>query len=170
MLILIAGPECSGKTALARALAGYYSGQWLPEYAPEYLDGLGRHYAYEDIGRIAREHDARLKALVACTSRDQYIFLDSFLVNLKIWSLYRFGRVDTWIEERISTLDMDCVLLLRPNIPWEEGPYRENPGDRDQLFDLYEAQFAELNWPYRVVDALGEERLFQAIGFIGQEL
>ncbi|MDZ4748275.1 MAG: ATP-binding protein [Saprospiraceae bacterium] len=51
--ITIVGPESSGKTTLARELATIYGVPWIPEYAREYLYGLGRPYHANDLKRIA---------------------------------------------------------------------------------------------------------------------
>ena len=35
--IVLFGPECTGKTTLAKSLASHYNTQWVPEFAREYL-------------------------------------------------------------------------------------------------------------------------------------
>lgn len=52
-IITIVGPESSGKTTLARELASFYNAPWVPEYARDYLIGLGRPYQENDLIRIA---------------------------------------------------------------------------------------------------------------------
>jgi nicotinamide riboside kinase len=52
-VITIVGPESSGKTTLARELAAKYGCPWVPEFAREYLEGLGRDYVQEDLFVIA---------------------------------------------------------------------------------------------------------------------
>jgi nicotinamide riboside kinase len=42
--IAIVGPECTGKTHLAMALANHYQTVWAPEYARKYIDTLQRTY------------------------------------------------------------------------------------------------------------------------------
>ena len=53
-VITIVGPESSGKTTLARELADRYGCPWVPEFAREYLDSLGRDYQEEDLVLIAK--------------------------------------------------------------------------------------------------------------------
>ena len=53
-IITIVGPESSGKTTLARQLAAHYGCPWVPEYAREYLEGLGRMYEEHDLEAIAQ--------------------------------------------------------------------------------------------------------------------
>jgi len=52
--ISITGPESTGKSALAKELAAHFNTVWVPEYAREYLEKLGRRYEFEDIAIIAK--------------------------------------------------------------------------------------------------------------------
>ena len=40
--IAITGPESTGKSMLAEELAAHYETVWVPEYAREYLEILGK--------------------------------------------------------------------------------------------------------------------------------
>ncbi len=53
-VITIVGAESSGKTVLAKQLADALSCVWVPEFAREYLEKLGRPYEIEDLEEIAR--------------------------------------------------------------------------------------------------------------------
>jgi nicotinamide riboside kinase len=53
-IITIVGPESSGKTTLARQLAADLGCPWVPEYARDYLQGLGRTYDMPDLEIIAQ--------------------------------------------------------------------------------------------------------------------
>jgi nicotinamide riboside kinase len=59
-IITIVGPESSGKTTLARQLSQILKVPWVPEYAREYLSGLGRPYEEQDLSVIA---EGQLKAI-----------------------------------------------------------------------------------------------------------
>lgn len=64
-IITIVGPESSGKTTLARKLAAYLGCPWVPEYAREYLEGLGRSYVEDDLQEIAA---GQLEAILRVSS------------------------------------------------------------------------------------------------------
>ncbi len=64
-IITIVGPESSGKTTLARKLAAYMGCPWVPEYAREYLEGLGRGYVEDDLKVIAA---GQLEAILRVSS------------------------------------------------------------------------------------------------------
>ena len=87
-VITIVGPESSGKTTLARELADRYGFPWVPEYAREYLDGLGRDYQEEDLVLIAKRQ---------LDSIDQYLTKISpskldFIPNQESDSIFFPGR------------------------------------------------------------------------------
>ncbi len=158
--ILVAGPECSGKTALCSFLSEKYHAYHLNEYAVTYLNELNRKYNYDDILAIAKNH---YNEYLYAIENNNIVFLDSFLLNLKIWSLYRFGKVDHWILDKLENLKFDLVLLLEPNLTWEMSAHRENPNDRYVLYDLFVKEMQGLNWEYKLVNELGEERYNQAV-------
>ena len=61
--VVTTGPESSGKTTLAKALAEHYQIAWVPEYSRDYLNRLNRPYQEEDLlviakGQIQREDEA----------------------------------------------------------------------------------------------------------------
>ena len=52
--IVITGPESSGKTTLAQALAAHYRVPWVAEYARDYLERLTQPYQEKDLLAIAQ--------------------------------------------------------------------------------------------------------------------
>lgn len=63
-VITLVGAESSGKTTLARQLADLYGCPWVPEYAREYLEGLGKPYQERDLVVMAeRQLEAIERAL-----------------------------------------------------------------------------------------------------------
>ena len=144
--IAITGPESSGKTTLARALAKRFGTVFTPEFARYYLEQLDRPYGYADLERIARwqllwqQRDAdRAKGLFFC---------DTDLVVIKVWSDVRFGRTDPWIIQQLEQNPFDLTLLCHPDIPWEDDPLRENPLDRQALLLLYLQELNRFQIPF----------------------
>ncbi len=154
------GPESTGKSRLAESLAARYNTLWVPEYSPEYLRGLGRKYNYDDILAIAREQYRREELLAKKAER--LLFCDTdFLVN-KIWSIDKFGRCHPWISRMATGHIYHLYLLCDTDIPWEYGPLRENPHDRERLFGLYEHELLKAGLPYAIVSGSGPARLENA--------
>ena len=155
MKILVCGPECSGKTSLSEKIAQHYNIEMLPEHAVSYLERHGSDYSVDDIQKIAAEHFALYESL---KSRESSFVMDSFLINLLIWAEYRFDadlvELRTWLEE----VEFDLVFLMKPDLVWENAPFRENASDRDHLFDRYIGELNQLNWPYHIIEGKGDER------------
>ena len=159
--IAITGPECSGKTTLAEALAAHYGTLWVPEYAREYLADLGRPYRFEDIGAIARgqlEREARY-ALRA----KRFLFCDTEAIVAKIWSEFTFKRCDPWILAVLESRSYALYLLTDIDLPWEDDPLREHPTQRAPLFDLYYRELVARNLPFEVVSGSRGARLERAV-------
>jgi nicotinamide riboside kinase len=69
-VITVVGPESSGKTTLARELASFYGCPWVPEFAREYLETLGRPYEQGDLEVIAKGQLAVVsRQLAVCSSQ-----------------------------------------------------------------------------------------------------
>ncbi len=161
--IVITGPENSGKTTLARELSKYYSVPWVPEYAREYLESRGGRYDEEDLLHIARGQVAQEDTLARSTD---LLICDTSLEVIKIWSTYRYGRCHEWILHKVEERKPALYLLCRPDLPWVFDPLRENPHDREQLFQLYIAELRRQGVPYVEIGGQGQERLDAALAAV----
>jgi len=161
MKILITGPESSGKTYLANALGKALNISVVEEYARTYLEENGPEYTCKDLSRIAGAHLKQVDTF----NHDRYI-LDTFLLNIKIWSQDKFDRCEPWIIKEIEQLSFDKVLVLAPNIEWQPDPLREDPSNRTELFDKFIEELDALKWDYAIIDKLEEERIKQALDYI----
>lgn len=162
--VVITGPESSGKSSLAEALADYYSTVTVPEYARTYLEKLGRPYEEKDLLDIALGQ-LEWEEKYASTAKD-WLFLDTSLLVLKIWSEHKYGRCDSFILENLQRSTYDLYLLCRPDIPWTYDPLRENPTDRDELYTLYQNELESLGFPYAVISGQGEDRVGKALAVL----
>ena len=134
----------------------------MPEYARDYLNSLGRPYRRSDLLHIARGQ--YLWERYAAHFARRYLFSDTSMLVMKVWSDYRFGRTHRWISEQLCRQSDSLFLLCAPDIPWEADPLRENPGDRQQLFAVYERELRSMALPYTVISGPErEERLRQAV-------
>ena len=155
--IIVTGPESSGKTTLCKALSKHFNLPFSKEYAREYLDALNRDYNQDDLLKIAKEQ---------LQSENGIQLLDTDLITLKIWSKYKYGSCDKWILNQVEKQKSEkrFYLLCKPDIPWEVDPQRENPNDREELFEIYKKEIASLGHDYFVVE--GENRTENCISKI----
>ena len=138
--VVTTGPESSGKTTLAKALAKHFQVAWVPEYSRDYLNDLEHPYQEKDLLQIAKGQIKREDE--AAKNKPDLLICDTSLIVIEVWSEYCYGRSHPWILEQIKQRSVDLYLLCSPDIPWEADPLRENPTDRDELFKFYERALA----------------------------
>ena len=162
--IAITGPESTGKSELAKQLAEHYNTVWVPEYARDYLKNTGGKYKKEDILKIA-QGQLKLENEMAAKA-NEYLFCDTDLFVTKVWSEYKFGTCDGWILEKILTHQYDLHLLMDIDLEWKEDPLRENPDERQKLFDIYLEELTRYKYPFFIINGKGRERTEAAIQVI----
>lgn len=81
----------------------------------------------------------------------------------KIWSEDKFGRCHPWILSQLDRQDYVLYLLCKPDLPWQPDPLRENPQDRDRLFEVYQQELILRNFPFIIISGQGNERTDNAI-------
>ena len=144
-ILVLTGPECSGKTTCAERLSKKYDLPRVSEYARYYLTENGPEYALDDLQNITMQ---QLKNEKEASSSHPLIICDTDIVTLEIWSLEVFGRSLHITDERAGS---KLYLLSYPDIPWEPDPLRENPNDRLRLFDRYEEYLISNDLPYVIL-------------------
>lgn len=180
--IAVVGPESSGKTTLSDELMMRFGGGRVSDGTREYLDELERPYTEEDLLEMALAHaqwfeDAPLFAAEhweAIHSDDpvgrsvplEPVYFDTDILNIKIWSMEKYGRVHPEIERLVRELRYDLRLLCRPDIPWQPDPQRENPHDRDRLFAIWERELKAGGFPYIVIEGKHEDRVRKAVDVV----
>jgi NadR type nicotinamide-nucleotide adenylyltransferase len=160
--IVVIGPESTGKSTLTKGLAEEFGEPWVPEYAREYLEKLNRTYEYEDLleiakGQIALESDAERKA-------EKFLFCDTNLHVIDVWSQHKFGKTDPWITKTLQEKHYDFYLLTDIDMPWQYDPQREHPAPemRRHFFSLYEKIVRESGVPFDVFSGNEKKRLESA--------
>lgn len=161
--ISITGPENSGKSDLAKALADHYETAYAKEYAREYLSQTNGEYAFDDLteickGQIEAESEAESHA-------DEICFFDTDMLVLYVWAKFRFGKIPELIEREYLTRRYDHYLLCAPDLPWSPDPFRESPSreEREQLFSIYKKELEAKKASFSVVEGKGDARLGSAL-------
>ena len=150
--IAVIGPESTGKSELCQHLAAHYQTEWVPEFARFYLDRLDRPYEKHDLKAIA-EAQLTWEDDKAEYAKD-FLFCDTNLIVLKIWSDHKYGDTDAWIEEQLEERTYDFYLLNNIDIPWTPDPQREHPTMRKHFFKVYEDYLIDHNLSYGIVSGI----------------
>ncbi|MEM1405898.1 MAG: ATP-binding protein [Bacteroidota bacterium] len=159
--VVITGPECTGKTFLAKALADHYNTSWVPEFARDFLNNLDRPYVEEDLLKIAKgqldlESQFEKKG-------EPILFYDTSLIVIKVWQQYKFGRCYPELVTQMNHGEYDLHLLMKPDIPWVHDCQRENQEDRDELFEIYKDELDQNKLTYISIYGDLETRIKRAI-------
>mgnify|MGYP001545897874 CR=1 FL=1 len=154
--IIFTGPESTGKSLLSAFLADTMNTRWVPEYARFYLSRIKRPYTEGDILHIARGQQ-QWEGVWAREARG-FLFCDTSLLVPKIWSSYKYGRVDPWIVDTLQARMGDFYFLCNADLPWAYDPLREHPHLREALYDLYLDSLEQMGADYVVLSGSLEER------------
>lgn len=167
--IVVIGPESTGKSSLCRSLAAHYNALWCPEFARPYLEQKGgaAHYEMEDLLAIAKgqlELEDTYSAKAA-RNKDRFLFIDTDMYVMKVWSEFAFGKCDHWILAQIARRPYDYYLLCDIDLPWSEDPLREypDPSIRKQLFNYYQDLLLHQHTPFSIIQGKDNARLQRAV-------
>lgn len=160
LTLCLTGPESTGKTTLAEALAAHFKVPLVPEVARDYLKA---HQAYgkADLLEIARLQVAAERE--ARSAHDGLLISDTDLLVLQIWWEEKYGEIPPLIREGMATRAPRIYLLTYPDLPWQPDPLRESPTDRMRLFARHESELTRGPHRYAIVEGLGESRLDSAL-------
>lgn len=162
--IAVVGPESTGKSELTKALAAYYNGIFVPEYARTYVEELGRDYTFDDVCCVAAK---QVEEQVVYSEAQVPVFFDTEMIITKVWLEYCYRDVPAFVDENIKSGYFDLYLLCFPDLPWVPDTVREHGGDeRIFFYEWYKREIEQLAKPYVIISGFGENRTRNAIAAI----
>jgi HTH-type transcriptional repressor of NAD biosynthesis genes len=170
--VCVVGPESSGKTTLASALARHFGTTWVPEYARTLLERRGDSTPAsapvrpEDMMRIVRGQVASEEALAP--DADRVLIVDTDALTTLLWSDLLFGRHDLALDEAAAHHTHDLHLLCQPDIAFVPDVVRYAERERPAFFDRLRSELERRGRPFVVIS--GEARLERAIAAVDELL
>ena len=139
--IVLYGPESSGKTTLAKALAKQFQTTWVPEFARNYLqekwDQKKEVCSLEDLIIIAKGQINHENYLIE--DANEFLFCDTNVLITKAWSETHFnGYCAPEIQYWVDTFKYDHYFLTDIDVPWQADDLRDRPNSRKQMLDYFE--------------------------------
>jgi len=161
--MVLSGPESSGKSTLASALAARLGLPMAPEFARVHLEaGNPPPRSANDLTEMARHHLAwQLRHVPA---EAPIGIFDTDMLNYHIWADVAFGHVPDEIGHWLAGEAHHIHLLCEPDLPWQADPLRErpDPARRQELFKIHLAELARRGNRVVRIHGTGEARLAMA--------
>lgn len=134
-VVVLTGPESSGKTFLAERLQQRFGGLVVSEYVRHFIDREQRDTCLADIPAIAR---GQLEWEDAARARTpELLILDTHLLSNILWSRTLFGDCPAWLEPELLARHYDLHLLLSPEgVEWHDDGQRCQPhqAERERFY------------------------------------
>ena len=162
--IAFIGPESTAKSTLSKQLAQHFNTVWIEEHARKYLSKLNRKYTIDDILEISKQQLITEEKEIQ--NARKFIFIDTELINAKVWCMDVFKTCPAFISEAISKHKYDLYLLTFPDLKWEPDPLRENPTRREFLFNWYEKELKSIQANYAIIKGKNDQRFLNCISSI----
>lgn len=158
--ICLFGPESSGKTTLAKALADHFKTRWVPEYARTLIESKGK-LEKEDMLLIAKGQLALEETIAPLANK--ILICDTDPLATTLWSKWLFQENDEEILRLAHQKKYDLYLLTSPDIEWESDEARYFPEKSQAFFNECIETLDAQNRHYAIVSGNGQERLQCAI-------
>lgn len=151
--ICVTGPESTGKTTLASRLAELLGTVWVVEASRVYAERVGRPLTASDVSPIAREHLALADAGAAAARAGDApaLVFDTDLLSTVIYARYYYGDVPAWIEGAERARRADLYLLCDVDVPWIADGVRDQPTEREAMFERFRVGLTERDARFVVV-------------------
>lgn len=165
--IAIVGPENAGKSVLTQELSAYFQAPCSTEFARAFLEEHGTSYTYATLLTIAQGQWQNQCNAVSEAKKiaSPLVFWDTDMLVMKVWCEFVYQNCHAFILENLAAEPADFYLLCQSNLPWVNDGLREYPDEtiRQNLYHIYKSFLVEQQIPFAEIDALGTQRLAQAI-------
>lgn len=163
--VVLFGPESTGKTTMARTLAGLFEVPWVEEYMRRYLEERGPVegplVSREEILPIAKGQMGLENR--AMEGKPGMIICDTNLLELLVYCQYYFdGWCPDQLTKAVQAMHYDHYFLTQVDTPWEPDNLRDRPLDRVNMFRTFERELTKRNLPYTILEGPHSDRLEKA--------
>ncbi len=157
-LVCILGAECTGKTALAQALALHFGSIWVPEYLRSFCDLQQRTpKQHEQALVLQTQLEWQQQALQQASQKGlQHVFCDTAALQTAAYSDYYFSDKSLYPVARAAHAGYALTLLLTADLPWvADGRQRDGSQAQAAMHALLATELAGLVDPVRLAHISG---------------
>jgi HTH-type transcriptional regulator, transcriptional repressor of NAD biosynthesis genes len=171
--VALVGPECSGKSTLAKRLADAFNTTHAPEYARTYIealppDRLARLYGPDGTfdAETMRYFIVGQAASVEAQARqcNRVVFSDTEAIVTAAWCEHFLGVVPDFVTEQIGRQRFDLYLLCSATEGWLQDGQRVHPdhASRVRFEERCRWHLGRRDYPYVRLTGDEDERFGQA--------
>ena len=148
------GPEITGKSTMAKAMAEKYKTEFVPEVARELI--TSNEFSLEDIIRIGHAQTDRVKEKSKTASK--ILFCDTDLITTEIYSQHYLKQVPPVLFELEKQITYDKYFLFDIDVEWIADGLRDLGNQRLQMLDCFRLELEKRKINYTWVRGNYEER------------
>ena len=129
--VVFIGPESSGKSTLAKAVAERYETVWVPEYGRIYWEGrlhLGDAMP-EEFDHIVEGHSL-LESQLGRKARNGMIMYDTDMMVTSVWHERYIGEPSRTVETKAAANLPNLYVFCEPDFGWIQDGTRESENER----------------------------------------
>ena len=162
--VAILGPESTGKSTLAKALALLFDTCHVEEYGREYTKLRSpKDLTPDDFDVIALEHSFAIDR--AEKKANMLLFSDTEAIITKVFAEeyikgFKSNFIDDLIEREKKIFDL--FILLDIDVPWVDDGTREFPHKREEFFNKIKAELQAREIPFVIIGGDYQERIDKA--------
>ncbi len=167
--ICLHGPESTGKSELAEALAAHFGCEVVPEYGRSYCEAHGVDIDMAALVHIGQVQDA-LNWEAAARAGDGVVLFDTDSLITSVWADMMFGKRDPWFDAAEPTGEL--YLLTDTDLPFVADGLRVygEPEDRARFLTLCQSVLERRRVRWALIRGEGEARVNAALAAIEANL
>ncbi len=163
--VVLVGPESTGKSTLARRLAGHFDTALVEEYGRLYCEEFGNECDAMDHCHIAAGQ-LFLEEQGLSNARHGLLICDTDLLVTQTFAELYLGESPEVIKKWAADQYYDLYLLLDTDVPWVNDRIRLFADRRQWHFDRLKELLDLQQRPYRIISGTYEQRFQKAVSQI----
>ncbi len=173
--IAIIGPECTGKTSLAKSLSDLCKSDYVPEFARIYADKKTSNkqtLTIDDVLPIAHGQLDLAKKSESCAlnKNKEVLFFDTTLINTSVYAKMIYDYKSKYLDNLCKSENYDIYLLTDYiDIKWVSDPGQRSDSDiRESQYDQIKNKLEEMGRPYHIISGAFSTRVDQVVKILQQ--